>query len=120
MARPKKKPEQSKLEPSTIRPAISPEIREQRMIDLALDRAEQQLRDGTASAQVITHFLKLATEKERLEREKLESEAALKRAQVEAIKAEKESSELYAEAIAAMKLYSGNSEEYDFEYEDEN
>lgn len=119
MGRPKKNLVKTELVPDESRPPISPAVREQRIIDLALDRAEQQLRDGTASSQVITHFLKLATEKERLEREKLASEAALKRAQVEAIKAEKESSELYAEAIAAMKLYSGNSEEYDYEEYDE-
>lgn len=85
------------------------------MIDLALDCAERQMQDGSASPSVITHFLKLATEKERLEREKLESEAALKRAQVEAIRSEKDMTEMYERAIKAMSIYSGNAEDYEYE-----
>lgn len=115
MGRPKKNPPKPIGEVRTQMPTISPEIREQRMIDLALDCAEQQMRDGTASSQVITHFLKLATEKERLEREKLESEAALKRAQVEAIRSEKDMTEMYSRAIRAMRIYSGEAEDYEYD-----
>lgn len=57
-----------------IRPAMTPKARENQMIALAMDAAERQLLDGSASSQVITHFLKLGTERERLEREKLEKE----------------------------------------------
>lgn len=96
-------------------PATTPEAREQQLIALAVDCAEQQLLDGTASSQVITHFLKLATEKERLEREKLERENELLRAKTEALQAEKTKEELYRNAIAAMRKYSG----YDGD-EDEN
>ena len=55
-----------------IRPALTPEARENQLVSLAINLAEQQLRDGTASSQVITHYLKLGSQKERLEREKLQ------------------------------------------------
>ena len=55
-----------------MRPALTPEARENQLVSLAVDLAEQQLRDGTASSQVITHYLKLGSTKERLEKEKLE------------------------------------------------
>ena len=77
------------------------------MISLAVDLAEQQLLDGTASAQVITHFLKLATTREQLEKEKLERENELLRAKTEALESAKRVEELYANALSAMKTYSG-------------
>lgn len=97
-----------------IRPAISPEARENQMIALAVDLAEKQLMEGTASSQVITHFLKLGTTKAELEREKLASENELLRAKTEAIQSAKKVEELYANAISAMKIYSGqgDSDEY--------
>lgn len=97
-----------------IRPAISPEARENQMIALAVDLAEKQLMEGTASSQVITHFLKLGTTKAELEREKLASENELLRAKTEAIQSAKKVEELYENAINAMKLYSGQggSDEY--------
>lgn len=103
-----------------IRPALSPEAEEMQMISLAMDCARQQLLDGTASSQVITHFLKLGSERERLERERLQEENKLLRAKTEALESAKHVEELYAEAIKAMKRYSGNSEaeevydEYDY------
>lgn len=102
-----------------IRPALSPEAEEMQMISLAMDCARQQLLDGTASSQVITHFLKLGSERERLERERLQEENKLLRAKTEALESAKHVEELYAEAIKAMKRYSGNAdseesyEEYD-------
>lgn len=90
-----------------MRPALSPEARENQMISLAVDLAEKQLMEGTASAQVITHFLKLATTKEKLEREKLEEENRLLRAKTEAIESTKRVESLYEDAILAMKKYSG-------------
>ena len=103
----------SRREPSNTRrkPATSPEERENRMISLATDLAEQQLRDGTASSQIITHFLKLGTEKERLEREKLQHENLLLEAKTDAIKQAERIEELYNNAIAAMKEYGGHGEE---------
>lgn len=96
-------------EPSKrIRPALTPEARENQLIALAIDRAEQQLLDGTASSQVITHFLKLGSTKERLEKEKLEQENSLLKAKTEAMQSAKRVEELYADALNAMRDYSGN------------
>ena len=66
------------------RPALTPEARENQMISLAVDLAEKQLREGTASSQVITHYLKLSTSKERLERDILEKQKELSTAKTEA------------------------------------
>lgn len=95
-------------ESKRLRPALSPEARESRCISLAMDRAEEKLLNGTASSQLITHFLKLATEKERLEREKLVQENELLKAKTSAIKAEKESAVEYAKVLEAMRAYGGN------------
>ena len=92
-----------------IRPALTPEARENQMISLAVDLAEKQLMEGTASSQVITHYLKLGSTKERLEKEKLEEENKLLKARTEALQSAKRVEELYADAISAMKKYSGNS-----------
>ena len=91
-----------------IRPALTPEARENQMISLAVDLAEKQLIEGTASSQVITHYLKLGSTKERLEKEKLEEENKLLKARTEALQSAKRVEELYSDAIAAMKKYSGN------------
>ena len=91
-----------------IRPAISPDARENHLISLAVDLAEKQLLEGTASAQVITHYLKLGTAKERLERDKLEKENELLRAKTEAIKSAQRVEELYMNALNAMRAYSGS------------
>lgn len=103
-----------------MRPATTPEAREQQLIALAVDLAEKQLIEGTASSQVISHFLKLATEKERLEREILQSKRELMKAQTENLQAAKRMEELYANAIKAMQHYSGHDDpnEEDDEYED--
>lgn len=89
------------------RPAETPEARENQMINYAVELAEKQLREGTASSQVITHFLKLGTQKEKLEREKLQLEKELLVAKTEALQSQKRVEELYAEAISAMQVYSG-------------
>ena len=60
-----------------IRPALTPEARENQLISLAVDLAEKQLQEGTASSQVITHYLKLGSTKERIEREILEKQKEL-------------------------------------------
>lgn len=92
------------------RPAATPEEQESRMIALAMNAAEEQLRSGRASSQVITHFLKLATAKAELERDKLRSENQLLKAKTEAIDAQRNTEELYAEAIKAMRVYSGEDD----------
>jgi hypothetical protein len=117
VGRTKKSDSQKSIPP--IRPALSPEARELQMTSLAMDLAEQQLRDGTASSQVITHFLKRDLERERLEKEKLHQENEVLRAKAEALQSQKRSEELFSEAIAAFRRYSGQSipEEDDY-YED--
>ena len=93
-----------------MRPASTPEAREKQLISLAVDLAEQQLRDGTASSQVITHYLKMGSFKEKLERERLEEENKLLRAKTEQLRSQKSSEELYAKALKAMGIYSGQGE----------
>lgn len=94
-----------------IRPAITPEGRENQMISLAVDLAEKQLREGTASSQVITHYLKLGSTKERIEKEILERQKELIVAKTEAIQSSKNVEELYIKALEAMKSYNGTSED---------
>ena len=91
-----------------IRPALTPEARENQMIALAVDLVEQRLLDGTASSQETTHFLKLGSTKAELEREKLAMENELIRAKTESIQSQKRVEELYINALNAMKNYSGN------------
>lgn len=93
------------------RPAITVEAQENKMISLAVELAERQLIEGTASSQVITHYLKLGTMKERLEREKLEEENKLLRAKTEALESYKDIKALYGEALKAMRKYSGSGDE---------
>ena len=105
------------------RPAMSPEARENQMIAYAVDLAEKQLREGTASSQVITHYLKLGSSKERLEREKLERENELLRAKAENLQSAQRSEEVYREALKAMRTYSGQitdeeEDDYDFDYDE--
>lgn len=96
--------------PKKMRPALTPEARENQLISLAVDLAEEQLRDKTASSQVITHFLKLGTTKAELEKEKLAKENELLRAKTESIESQKRIEELYAEALNAMRRYNGQGD----------
>ncbi len=89
------------------RPALTPESRENQMISLAVDLAEKQLKDGTASFQVITHFLKLATVREKLERERLAKENRLLDAKTESLQRDERIEEMYKNAINAMRRYGG-------------
>ena len=96
--------------PKRMRPALTPEARENQLRSLAVDLAEVQLRDKTASSQVITHFLKLGTTKAELEKEKLAKENELLRAKTESIESQKRIEELYAEALNAMRRYNGQGD----------
>lgn len=93
-----------------IRPALTPESRENQLISLAVDLAEKQLQEGTASSQVITHYLKLGSTKERIEKEILEKQKELISAKTEALKSAKRIEELYENAIKAMRSYNGQGE----------
>lgn len=94
----------------TTRPALSPEARENQLINLAVDLAERQLRDGSASSQVITHFLKQSTAKAELEKEKLKKENLLLEAKTKQIESADEMKALYEKAIKAMRNYAGYGE----------
>lgn len=98
------------------RPALTPEARENQLIALAVDEAEYQLRNHTASSQVITHFLKLATAKEKLEQERLRGEIELQKAKVKALDNAEEIKTLYENAIKAMRSYGGYGETDDEDY----
>lgn len=102
-------------ESKPIRPALTPEARENQMIALAVNAAEEQLMNGTASSQVITHYLKLGSTKTRLENEKLQAENDLLKAKIEALNSQKRTEELYAEALKAMRDYSGMGEDENYE-----
>lgn len=94
-----------------LRPAISEEAREGQMISLAMDLVEERLRNGTASSQETTHFLKLGTQMKKLELEKMKKENELLEAKTEALKSAKKVEELYADAIRAFGIYSGTSKD---------
>ena len=104
----------AKVKPSgtvkKMRPALTPEARENQLIALAVDLVEQRLLDGTASSQETTHFLKLGSMKNRLEMEKLQEENKLLRAKTENLQSQKRVEELYTEALNAMRKYAGQGD----------
>lgn len=102
-----------------MRPAMTPEARENQLISLAVDLAERQLLEGTASSQVITHYLKLGTQKEKIEREILEKQKELIEAKTQNLQSAQRIEELYTNALNAMRSYGGHkseepSDEYDY------
>lgn len=90
------------------RPALTPAAREEQMIAMAYDTAERQLREGTASSQVITHFLKLASSRERIEKEILEKQKDLIEAKTKAYQANELAEKRFEEAMRAFSRYQGN------------
>lgn len=99
------------------RPAITVEGRENQLIAMAVELAEKQLQEGTASAQVISHYLKLGSSRERLEQERLNKENDLLQAKVEAMASAKRIEELYETALNAMRSYAGQeSSEFEDDY----
>lgn len=103
--------------PSRLSPATTPDERESQMIDLADQLAERQMRDGTASSQVITHYLKLGSSRERLEQHKIALEHKLLEAKTELMVSQQRSEELFEKAIRAMSTYQGRSNNDEQEYE---
>ena len=104
--KPKSEPDQkvSRKRP----PATTPEARENQLIAMAFDLVEQRMRDGTASSQEVTHFLKRGSTKERVEKEILERQKDLITAKTESIQSAKRMEELYKDAMNAFSTYSGN------------
>lgn len=100
---------------ASARPTTSPEAQENYMINLAMKLVEKRLREGTASSAETTHFLKLATTKADLEKKKLEEENKLLRAKTETLENAKNSEELYANAIKAMRKYNGLGEDNEYD-----
>ena len=90
---------------------MTPEDREQYLINLSLDAAEKQLREGTVSSQVITHFLKLGSSREQLEQDKLREETKQTKAKIDSLEASAKREERYAAAIEAMRRYQGIEDE---------
>lgn len=102
---------------SNVRPALTPEARENQLISLAIDLAEKQLLDGTASSQVITHYLKASSAKERLELKILGEQKKLIEAKTQALQSAPKMEALYKNALNAMREYGGqggpsDAEEY--------
>lgn len=114
--RPNRVADQAELTKKIRRPpATTPEGRERQLISLAVDLVEQQLREGTASSQVITHYLKLGSTREQLEQQKLSHENDLLQAKIEAMASAQRVEELYETALNAMRSYAGQEpvEHYD-------
>lgn len=101
-------PKKSSVSSQKRRPALTPEARENQLISLAVDLAEKQLIEGTASSQVIAHYLKLGSSKGRMEVEKLRRENELLRAKTESIESSQRSEELYENALKAMRNYTSS------------
>lgn len=104
--KPSKKSEGSTRKPRR-KPATTPEEREKQLVASAMDLAEKKFRDGTASSQLICHFLKLGSSRESLEQKYLEERTKNLEAKTEAIHSEAHAEELYKNAIEAMRLYNG-------------
>lgn len=102
-------PKKAKPEP-TRRKAMDPDARQSQLCALAVDLAEEQLRNGTASSQVITHYLKLASKEEELKEKLLAEQVKLAAAKTEALQSAKRVEELYSEALKAMRIYSGQDD----------
>ena len=114
-----RRPRESEPEPKRPRPATTPEAREAQLISYATDLAEKQLLAGTASAQVISHYLKLGSSREQLEQERLIEELRLTRIRADAIESEKRVEELYTKAIQVMRMYQGqDAQAQEDDYED--
>jgi hypothetical protein len=104
--------------PRGRRPATTPENRENQLISLATDLAERQMEEGTASAQVITHYLKLGTTREKLEQERLSRENHLLGAKADQLASAQRIEELYETALNAMRSYAGQIVDEQDEYDD--
>jgi hypothetical protein len=110
----KRHPKEVKVENKVKRrraPGKTIESRENQLISAAVELAAKQIRSGTASSQVITHFLKLGSTTAALEKVKLENENLLLKAKTEQLQSQKRIEDLYANALSAMRNYSGQSVE---------
>lgn len=109
---------ESKSEPSRRRPATTPEARENQVIAKAFDLAERQIEEGNASAQVISHFLKLGSSREKLEQERLRHENEFLVVKKEMMESAKRVEEMYTSALNAMRSYAGQ-DPMEFDHDEE-
>lgn len=93
-----------------LKPALTPEARDQQMISLTYDLVEERIRNGTASSQETTHFLKLASEKTRYQTELIKAQAQLATAKKEDLESARRSEAIYEEVLKALRNYSGNGD----------
>ena len=100
-----------------IRKALTPEAREMQLTSLAVDLAEKQLLEGTASSQIITHYLKAGSTREQLELERLRSENEMLRAKTKALASAEDQKVLLEKALKAFTEYSGEASD-DEDYDD--
>lgn len=117
MASTRRKSEETESKMKRSAPATTPEARERHLVSLATDEAEIQIREGRASSQLLTHFVKLGSTRESLEQERLRNENELLRKKVEALESAVRIEELYEGAINAMRGYQGE-EPLEDDYED--
>lgn len=94
-----------------MRPGLSPEADENQLISLSIDAAKKMLIEGNAPTSIVLHYLKLATTRERMEREMMETQKELMEAKKQALESQAKVEQLYAEAMKAMQRYSGYGEE---------
>lgn len=114
----KAKPVSSSANSRQMRPALTPEARENQMIALAMDLAEQQLRDGTASSQLITEFVKRGSTKAKLEKEILAEQRDLISEKTRSLRSAEHVEELYRNALNAFRGYSGQEDSSEPEGDD--
>ena len=103
-----------KRETKKERKSLDEEVREKTIINKAINMAEEQIDNRTASSQVLVHFLKLGTVMARLELERLENENELLRAKKESIQSQSENKDLLSKVLAAMRLYTGQDSDDDY------
>lgn len=99
-------------------PAMSVEANDNEMISLANKCAREQLRNGTASSQIICHYLKQGSERERLAVEQARADLELTRAKTKAIESSERIESMFAKALSAFSDYRGDSEGDDDDEED--
>ena len=105
--------DEDRPKPRRRSPAKTPEERESMLISMAMDRAEQQIREGSASSQLLTHFAKLGSSREKLEQERLRSENLVLRKKLETMEAAVDLRDLMREALDSFKGYSGEDDDDD-------
>lgn len=109
MAR-KKRTDMQSVDRIDRRPAMTPEARENQLIEEAIDLVEQRILNGTASSQETTHFLKLGSTKAQYEKEVLKMQRDLMKAKIDNIKSLEKNEEFHQQIIKMFRTYAGEDE----------